>query len=301
MTTPRPDDAHLDPALVEGKGASNLNSNTLLQEGGSREAGEADAAASAAAAARRFAAAPPADVDAARRVVARWRAFVAERKERRCPLLDLCQALPDLFNKEVLERLEPTDRTMLAQVGRPWLAAVLASGLPRLPTGVRVRLRLGEFCTSAERLAWARANGCHWGVSGLLGFNNPCALAAAGGHLQALQWAREHHCPWDMWACARAAASGHLDVLRWAREHGAPWDELTCRRAAGGGHLETLRWALQHYCPWDSWTCRAAAGGGHLEVLQWARAHGCPWRKWECEDASRHHRKTLAWVQQQEA
>jgi len=127
------DDAHVDPALMEGEGASDLNSNTLLQEGENREAGEADAAA-AAAAARLLAAAPPADVHVARRVVARWRAFVAERNERRCPLLDLCQALPDLFDKEVLERLDPTDRTMLAQVGRPRLAAVLASGLPRLPT-----------------------------------------------------------------------------------------------------------------------------------------------------------------------
>ena len=36
----------------------------------------------------------------------------------------------------MLERLDPMARTMLAQVGRPWLAAVLASGLPRLPTGV---------------------------------------------------------------------------------------------------------------------------------------------------------------------
>ena len=43
------------------------------------------------------------------------------------PLLDLLQKFPDLFVKEVLERLDPTDRTMLAQVGRPWLAAVLAS------------------------------------------------------------------------------------------------------------------------------------------------------------------------------
>jgi hypothetical protein len=70
-----------------------------------------------------------------------------------CPLLDLLQT--DLFQKEVLERLDPMDRTMLAQVGRPWLAAVLASGLPRLSTkGVRVLLQLEEFCTSGERLAW---------------------------------------------------------------------------------------------------------------------------------------------------
>ena len=60
--------------------------------------------------------------------------------------------------KEVLERLDPTARTMLAQVGRPWLVAVLASGLSRVPKAVRVRLRLKKFCTSGERLAWAKAN-----------------------------------------------------------------------------------------------------------------------------------------------
>ena len=116
-------DAALNPALLE---ASELD--TLLQEGGGEEAEEADAAA---AAAHPLAAAPRADGEVLRRVVVRWRTFVSERKA--CPLLDLCQALPDLFGKEVLERLEPVGRTMLAQVGRPWLAAVLASGWPSLP------------------------------------------------------------------------------------------------------------------------------------------------------------------------
>jgi len=128
-------DAHLDvalnPALLEG--ASELK--TLLQEGIREEVEDADAAS---AAARALAATPPADVALARLIVARWRAFVAERKA--CPLLELCQALPDLLEQEILKRLDPVERNMLAQVGRPWLAAVLASGLPRLPRGVRVRL-----------------------------------------------------------------------------------------------------------------------------------------------------------------
>ena len=98
----------------------------------------------------------------ARRVVAQWRVFVAERKG--VLLLRLLEELPDLFQQEVLKQLDPVDRTMLAQVGRAWLAAVLASGLPRLPTGVTVRGQLREFCTSAERLAWAMANGCSWDV-----------------------------------------------------------------------------------------------------------------------------------------
>ena len=82
--------------------------------------------------------------------------------DEHCPLLDLLQLQTDLFQKEVLERLDPMDLTMLAQVGRPWLAAVLASGLPRVPMTPRVRLQLKEFCTSGERLAWAKANGCLW-------------------------------------------------------------------------------------------------------------------------------------------
>jgi len=49
---------------------------------------------------------------------------------------------------------------------------------------------IGEFCTSVERLAWAKASGCHWGVPGWGGLYNPCALAAKGGHLEVLQWAR---------------------------------------------------------------------------------------------------------------
>jgi hypothetical protein len=201
-------DAHLDaalnPALLEG--ASGLN-NTLLQEGGSGQAAEADAAATAAAA---VAATHPilvsyvVEVDVARFVVARWRAFVAERKG--LLLLLLLDELPDLFFEEVLKRLTPFDRTMLAQVGRPWLAAVLASGLPRLPKRVSVRLRLREFCTSAERLAWARANGCPWGRPVRRWRTNPCALAAEGGHLEALQWARQHYCPWDWRLCRLAAA-----------------------------------------------------------------------------------------------
>jgi len=171
-------DAALNPALLEVE-ASELN--TLLQEEGCEEAAEADATAAASAAARPFTATLPADVDVARRVVARWRAFVAERKG--VMLLRLL-ALPDLFEHEVLKQLDPVDRTMVAQMGRPWLAAVLASGLPRLPKVLTVRLRLRKFCTSAERLAWAKANGCPWGDSlSLMWWDSPCALAAAGGHL----------------------------------------------------------------------------------------------------------------------
>jgi len=50
------------------------------------------------------------------------------------PLLDLVERCPDLFKKEVLERLDPIDRTFLAQTGSAYRAAVAASDLPRAGT-----------------------------------------------------------------------------------------------------------------------------------------------------------------------
>lgn len=48
-----------------------------------------------------------------------------------------------------------------------------------------------------------------------------------------------------------AAGGGHLSVLKWARDQGCSWTELTCTAAAAGGHLQTLRWLRENGCPWD--------------------------------------------------
>jgi hypothetical protein len=32
---------------------------------------------------------------------------------------------------------------------------------------------------------------------------------------------------WNEEVCAAAASSGHLEVLQWAHAHGCPWDEET--------------------------------------------------------------------------
>ena len=49
--------------------------------------------------------------------------------------------------------------------------------------------------------------------------------------------------------CALAAGGGHLAVLKWARAQGAPWCKRTCAWAARNGHLEVLQWARAHGCP----------------------------------------------------
>jgi hypothetical protein len=47
-------------------------------------------------------------------------------------------------------------------------------------------------------------------------------LAAHGGHLEVLQWARANGCPWDETTCEAAVARGHLDVVQWAKENDCP-------------------------------------------------------------------------------
>jgi hypothetical protein len=48
-----------------------------------------------------------------------------------------------------------------------------------------------------------------------------CSAAAEGGHLEVLQWARAHDCPWNEARVREyAAAGGHVDMLGWLDEHG---------------------------------------------------------------------------------
>jgi len=68
-----------------------------------------------------------------------------------------------------------------------------------------------------------------------------------------------------------AAERGHLEVLQVAREHHCPWQELTCYYAARGGHLAVLRWAVEQGCPWNKVMC-AYGAIRHPETLAWVRA-----------------------------
>lgn len=100
--------------------------------------------------------------------------------------------------------------------------------------------------------------------------------AATGGHLQTLQWLKEHQQPpcegWNGLVCAAAAANGHLQVLGWLRsEPPCPLIRLSCEAAAAHGYLSVLQWLRAHHVFWTVETCEGAAAGGHIEVLAWLR------------------------------
>ena len=142
-----------------------------------------------------------------------------------------------------------------------------------------------------------------------------CLAAAAGGHLQVLQYlqALQPPCGWSSdvdraaAVCKAAAGCGHLAVLQWLRAQNppCPWQETDmCAAAAKFGHLEVLQWlrAQQQPCSWGKQVCVDAAKGGHLSVLQWLRAQDppCPWDADVCKYAAFNGQLTvLQWLRAQ--
>ena len=154
--------------------------------------------------------------------------------------------------------------------------AVHTGDLPLLQCAVRRGCPTFAVCREAakaghlEILEWAHEHDCPWD-------NGTCWEAAVGGHFECLTYAHEHGCPWDKGTCWEAAVRGHLECLTYAHEHGCPWDETTCSHAALYGNLNCLTYAHEHGCPWDRHTCRKAVFGERFECLAYARRHGCPW------------------------
>lgn len=195
--------------------------------------------------------------------------------------------------EHVWERLPPQDRAFTIRLvhkeGRRWAAEhepppasfgavdlalpppvwLLRRKWPAFRTEQRGRLeQRAAFHGLLEQLQWMIAQPNR---AGAVRGAKLCTLAAKGGHLAVLQWARWQGCPWDETTCQGAAEGGHLAVLQWAWRYDCPRDKWTCEGAARGGHLAVLLWARQYGCPWDEWTCKGAARGGHLAVLQWVR------------------------------
>ena len=70
-----------------------------------------------------------------------------------------------------------------------------------------------------------------------------CQAAVLGGHLEVLQWAWEHGCPWDASMCHLRRSGRAPVVLRWARGHSYDRDDgLAPNNAVYGTNEEVMRW-----------------------------------------------------------
>ena len=104
-------------------------------------------------------------------------------------------ALPEVFEREVLTRLDTHDTAMLARVSRAARHATVRAG-------ARAQLTVSSSCRTLRMARWGRDNGMPWDW-------RVCAAAAQAGNLRVLEWARAEGCgfPWDV-LCAFAAGGG---------------------------------------------------------------------------------------------
>ena len=109
------------------------------------------------------------------------------------------------------------------------------------------------------------------------------SAAAAGGHTEVLRhWKDEGGGGLGgatLTITTDAAAGGHLNTLQWAMSNGCSWNESTCESAAKGGHVDVLEWCRVNGCPWDpracaKWAAEVAAECGVTGMLEWCTANG---------------------------
>jgi len=219
------------------------------------------------------------------------------------PLLGrLLDEWPDLFEAEVLPRMDPTTRAVLAQVARAGRDAVrLPPDLACAGRTVGVRLKLAEFVGSAGRLAWAKANGCPWEARTcelvVAGYNieTTCTSAAFDGHLQVVEWLIAAGADFDIVRPSDgitplfvAAQEGHLDVVGRLIAAGAVLNKARSNTggtalfiAAQNGHLDVVirlivaaRVDINKGCSNGDTSLSIALARGHADVAQKLRAAG---------------------------
>jgi hypothetical protein len=83
----------------------------------------------------------------------------------RPPFLALLEDFPDLFRKEVLDRLDPVDRALLGRTGSAVRTAVKRSGLPRVGGSAdEPRVGIAAFCQSPPDVRLGRGERLPVGV-----------------------------------------------------------------------------------------------------------------------------------------
>ena len=150
----------------------------------------------------------------------KWRAISARPY---CTTAVLASDHPCAGIRMGIRLLNPTDRAQLAQAVRAFTPYV-----PRNPSGFNTHSVAGRAAALAERVYSPLES------LGRVGYVEPIVMRRAGGVVRLemevfltsaarLAWAKEMGCRWDASVCAVAARGGHLEVLKWARAQGCPW------------------------------------------------------------------------------
>jgi hypothetical protein len=195
------------------------------------------------------------------------------------PLWKLVSEWKDVFEREVLTKLNRTEQKLFSQTCRASREAI-----KRAKIKLRKKFRIPELSSTSQlELAWANYQ---WGAKGKYIDDGEeytknreqfCASVAATNDLALLRWVREaKECDWDYRTSGQAAIRGNLEMLKYCVENGCEVDEGTCANAAKYGNLECLKYLHEKNVKWDERTVQFARENNHVECLNYALANNCP-------------------------
>ena len=174
-----------------------------------------------------------------------------------------------------------------------------------------VRYAIENGCTWRDDLCTTAAEFGHLHVlkyllplehSRELGETKTCAMAAWGGHLECLKFARIMGCDWDYETSSFASRNGHLACLQYALEEGCESDEDVILNAVEFNHYACLELALSEGCETSAEACYLAAKFNRLNCLAILREYECPWDHRVLEIAKyKGHGEIIAYAEQHNA
>ena len=193
------------------------------------------------------------------------------------PLWKLVTEWKDVFEREVLTKLNRTEQKLFSQTCRASREAVR-----RAKIELEDKFWIEELSSISQlELAWANYQ---WGgtvkdTDGEEYTKNQeefCAQVAETNDLALLRWVREEkECAWHFRTSGIAAILGNLEMLKYCVENGCKVHDSTCSTAAEYGHLDCLKYLREKNCAWDCETSGAAARIGNLEMLKYCVENGC--------------------------
>jgi hypothetical protein len=135
-----------------------------------------------------------------------------------------------------------------------------------------------------------------------LGETKTCAMAAWGGHLECLKFARIMGCEWDHKTVSSASRNGHFACLKFALDEGCESNEDVILNAVEFNHYECLDFALSEGCETSTEACYLAAKFNRLSCLQLLREYEYPWDHRVLEIAKyKGHSEIVAFAEQHDA
>lgn len=97
------------------------------------------------------------------------------------------------------------------------------------------------------------------------------AEAAKGGHVEAMQWLRDHGTDWNTYVSDAAAREGKLEALRWLVDKGCPLDPdaaiNACCEDEYNETLEAFVWLVETYAPLTGW--RYLEPTCNIKIIEW--------------------------------